>query len=102
MPLDSNEQFPEMPEGVIPDVEESDVVVQEEGFPTPWHMINALLEVECRQLDFDTYELRSPSHTLTLNKEGFNLYRDDSTQGQVIFEDWLDRNNIVSVPRDDI
>ena len=68
-------------------------------FPTDWHTIDAITGIECRQLTEDTYQLRSPSHSLTVNKEGFDLYRDDTAAGHAIFEDWCHRNNIVAVQR---
>lgn len=73
-----------------------------ESWPTDWHMLDDILKIECRQLSADTYQLRSLSHSITLNSEGFNLYRDHTPQGQVIFEDWCNRNQIVSEPRDDV
>lgn len=68
----------------------------EVGYPTDWHSIDANTEVSCRQLSDNTYQLRSPTHTLTLNKEGFDLYRDNTLQGQVIFGDWCARNNVAA------
>lgn len=73
----------------------------ESPISSDWHIINEPLRVESRQVSLDTYQLRSPTHTVTLNKEGFDLYRDGSHQGMVVFEDWCERNNIVAIPRDD-
>lgn len=63
-------------------------------YPTDWHMIDFELDVECRQISMDTFELRSPKHIMMLNAEGFNLWRDNTLQGQLIFQDWLVRNDI--------
>lgn len=67
--------------------------------PTPtddeWHMINQLTRTECRQMSDDTFQLRTPSHMITINKEGFDLYRLDP----IAFEKWLDDNSIVATPR---
>jgi hypothetical protein len=68
------------------------------SYPTEWHMIDDINKIECRQLSDDTYQLKSLSHILTINKEGFNLFRDHSPQGAVIWNDWLKRNNIISEP----
>lgn len=79
--LDASEQYPEMPE----------------GYYTDWHMVNDLLKVEVRQLSDDTFQLKSPTHSITINREGFDLYRDGSVAGQAIFDDWCLRNKIVPV-----
>lgn len=64
-------------------------------FTDEWHMINQLTRTECRQLSDDTFQLRNASHTLTVNKEGFDLYRSDTPA----FEKWMDDNSIVATPR---
>jgi hypothetical protein len=87
--LDSNEEFPEMPEAAH-DLENNEDPV----YPTAWHLIDSLSNIECRQLSFDTYQLKSLTNIITINKEGFDLYRDHTSQGQVIFTDWMRRNNI--------
>lgn len=71
-------------------------------YPTEWHFIDTENDIQCRQITPFTYQLRSVSHFLTLTKEGFDLYRDNSPQGQAIYEDWCDRNHIVSTLRTDI
>lgn len=63
-----------------------------------WHIIDCLTQVECRQISLDTYQLRSPTHEITINKEGFDLYREDRDK----FEKWVDDNKVVSVVRTDI
>lgn len=66
-------------------------------FPTEWHPVNDPMGVEVRQLSDDTYELRSPSHTITIDSEGFNHYRtSDST-----FEMWMFNHKIEAVARTD-
>jgi hypothetical protein len=74
---------------------------EEVTFPTEWRHIDIILDVECRQVNVDTFELRSASHTLTISRVGFDLYRDSTIAGQVIFENWLDKNGILPVPRED-
>lgn len=74
----------------------------DEEYPTDWHPFNYADSIECRQVSFDTYQLRSKLYVLTLDTEGFNLYRDGTPQGQVIFEDWRKRNQIEPVRRDDV
>lgn len=68
-------------------------------FPTEWHMIDAITKVECRQTSEDTYQLRSKTHIVTLNREGFDLYRHGP---DAEFDKWLDENHIVSEKRDDL
>jgi hypothetical protein len=78
-------------------VEEDDV----NSFPSDWHPIDILKGVECRQVSLDTFQLRSASHMLTLNREGFDYYRNGTTRGFQQFEEWMIKHEIVSVPRDD-
>jgi len=68
-------------------------------YPTKWHPIDALNGVECRQLSDDTYQLRSPITVITINAEGFALYRDHTFDGQLSFNVWLRDNNIVAYDR---
>ncbi len=58
-----------------------------------WHVIDAITGIEARQISFDTFQIKSSSHILTLNREGFNLYREGPTDA---FEKWLDENHIVA------
>jgi len=67
-----------------------------EGYSTEWHLLDAEEKVECRQLSLDTYELRSPTHLITLSHEGFALYLDNSEAGKIIFQDWCQRHNVMS------
>lgn len=78
----------------------TDVIVNE--YPTQWHLIDSESDIECRQVSPALYQLRSATHFLVLSKEGFDLYRDNSPQGQAIYEDWCDRNHIVSTLRTDL
>jgi hypothetical protein len=73
-----------------------------EEYPTEWRLLDEHFNIECRQLSLDTYQLRNELSVLTVNKEGFNLYRDGSFQGAIVFNDWLKRNNINIEPRDDV
>ena len=68
-------------------------------YPTDWRTIDSLVPIDCRNLSDDTYQLRSPSHTITINAEGFELFRSGDSKA---WNKWLDDNNIESVPRDDI
>jgi hypothetical protein len=95
--LDSNDEHPEMPEGALPETLENN---EDPVYPGAWRDANYLLGTQVRQISFDTYQLRSASHQITINHEGFDLYRDGSPAGQTIFEDWCSRNNIVAVPLD--
>lgn len=70
-------------------------------YPTDWHSINVLANTEVRQLSEDTFELRSASHTVVLNKVAFNLYRDGSEAGNAIFDNYCERNGLHAVPRTD-
>jgi hypothetical protein len=70
-------------------------------YPTEWHHIDILKGVECRQMSDDTFQLRSISHMLTVDREGFNHYRNGTIDGLRKFEDWMAKHEIVSVPRDD-
>jgi hypothetical protein len=68
-------------------------------YPTEWHMIDDIRKTECRQLSVDTYELRNAGYTIILPKKGFDLFRDGSPQGEIIFEQWCDDHNIFPTPR---
>lgn len=62
-------------------------------YPTDWHLMDVIAGIECRQLSDDTYELRSATTSLTLNKEGFEIFR----RGNVAeWRQWLRDNNIVT------
>lgn len=73
-----------------------------DAYPTKWHSFDVTEEMECRQLAPDKYEIRSAVSVMTLSQEGFNLFRDRSPQGQVIFMDWMERNNISSYSREGV
>ena len=75
---------------------------EEKVFPTEWHVIDSIAGIECRQTSEETYQLRSSSHIITVNQEGFDLYRDNSDAGRAIFEDWCARFAIIAVPRTDV
>ena len=92
--LDASEQFEEMP----PDTQTLPYMQDDPIYPTDWHMVNDLLKTEVRQLSFDTYQLRTPTHTIIINQEGFDLSRDGSLAGEAIFEDWLVRNKVMAHP----
>lgn len=68
-------------------------------YPTEWHMLDSLTHVECRQLSDDTYQLRSATHSITINTEGFNIYRESVASK---WNRWLEANDIQSIPRDDL
>ncbi len=76
----------------------------EEGaiYPTEWHLFDAIANVECRQLSDDTFELRSPTHSITVNRVGFDLYRDNTQEGRETFEKWFDEHGLTTTVRDDI
>jgi hypothetical protein len=63
-----------------------------------WHMIDYILKVECRRTADDTYQLRTPSNIVTVNSEGFSLYRTDISA----FEQWLDDHQIAVFSRNDV
>lgn len=69
-----------------------------ESWPTDWHIINVITGVEARQISMDTFQLKTASHTVTLNQEGFNLYRSGPAEA---FDKWLDEHHIVSEMRND-
>lgn len=71
-------------------------------YPEQWHMFDAIEEIECRRISIDTYQLRSPTHIITLNEEGFELYRDGSPEGVLKFSEWMGENHVIPVRRDDI
>jgi hypothetical protein len=74
------------------------------GWPieTDWHMLDAIEEIEARRTSLDTYEVRSPTSQMMLSGEGFNLFRDRTPQGEVIFHDWCRRHNIQMTRRADV
>lgn len=67
----------------------------ESEYPTDWHMIDDIAKVQCRQVSHDTYQLRTYTHVMTINKEGFDLYRADDQA----FDEWCTKNKIVAIPR---
>ncbi len=68
------------------------------SYPTKWHVINDPIGLECRQISVDTYELRTATHVVRVNKEGFDLYR----ESDVLFDKWLKDNNIPIQERHDL
>lgn len=66
-----------------------------EMYPTDWQMYDGMGKEEIRKTSADTYQLRTPEGILTLNQEGFNLYRDDKSA----FLKWADEHHIQIEPR---
>jgi len=62
-------------------------------------MIDSISEIECKMFSLDTYQLRSPTHIITVNKEGFEYFKDSN---QEKWNHWLMVNNIKSVKRTDV
>lgn len=79
-------------------------------YPTEWHMIDAINNIECRQMSYDSYQLRSRVHTITINKEGLDLFREsmtDTYMSGTVGSKWNkylrdNYHNIKSEPRDDV
>lgn len=69
------------------------------AYPTDWHTFDVLRDIESRQLSADTFEIRDKRYTMVLDLEGYNLFRDDSPQGQAIFDDWMVRNDVHAFDR---
>ncbi|HEY0771015.1 MAG TPA: hypothetical protein VGD31_11850 [Sphingobacteriaceae bacterium] len=69
------------------------------SYPTDWHTADELNKIEVRQTSEDTFQLRSPTHTITITKEGFDIFR-SSNLG--LWNSYLANNNIEFHPRDDI
>jgi hypothetical protein len=77
----------------------ANITHEDAPFPTEWHDIDVLAGTECRQLTENTFELRSFSHTIVVDREGFDLYREDSTGHAIQFEEWCKAHNIVAMER---
>lgn len=60
-------------------------------YPTKWVMLDPDTQIQYRQTTDNTYQLKSLSHILTINKEGFDLYRYGSIED---FEIWLAENHL--------
>lgn len=73
-------------------------------YPTEWHTIDSLSNIECRQLTDDTYQLRSPTYDIIVNSEGFELYRQnkDHTLGYTVFENWYEEHYNHPIYRKDL
>jgi hypothetical protein len=74
------------------------ILMPDDPEPT-WRLLDALSDIEIRQISLDTYEMRSPTHHIMINQEGFDLFRSNDSAK---WNRWLKDHNIVSVPRDDI
>jgi hypothetical protein len=70
-------------------------------YPSEWHTWDYHLGIEVRHLEPDKYQLKSKTHLLTISKEGFDLYRDRTESGRVIFDDWCIRHGILATLRID-
>ncbi len=62
-----------------------------------WRTIDHLNGIEMRQEGLDTYTLRSATHTVIVNSEGWDAYR----QGGADWNSWMQRNNVGARVRDD-
>lgn len=69
-------------------------------YPTEWHQLDISDEVDCRQLSDDTFQLRWPGFTQTIDKVGFDLYRqnEDLTPGYSKFDSWCEENHNHPIP----
>jgi hypothetical protein len=69
-----------------------------EELPSDWRILNELNGIEVRQISLDTYQMRNKYDVVTVNREGFNLYREHNYAS---FAEWMRVNNVESVARDD-
>lgn len=67
-------------------------------FSHDWRILDAEKEIECKQISLDTFQLRSSTHVVTVDKEGFQAY---ISRDRGPWVDWLLKNNVKSVPRVD-
>lgn len=89
----TSEEFDPNEHGEARGPELSDITGGEtDVYPTEWHMIDQLAHEEVRQLSPDTYQLRDKLAIVTLDREGFNLYREANT---IQFMRWMSDNNVV-------
>jgi hypothetical protein len=64
-----------------------------DSYPTTWAPIQDVYGIEYRQTTADTYQLRSLTHIVTVNLEGFATYiRDPKNVDD--FEWWCTENNV--------
>jgi hypothetical protein len=59
-----------------------------------WHTIDSTSDTECRRIGKYEYQLRNKYFMVTIDKEGFDVYREQDSD---VFADWLKDHNIVSV-----
>jgi hypothetical protein len=61
-------------------------------------MADDVNKIECRQLSEDTFQLRSYFTLFTVNREGFNIWR----ESRDLFEQWCATHKVepVSLPLD--
>lgn len=62
----------------------------ESKYPTEWHSIDETNYILCRQTSDDTYQLKDSHNGITLNTEGFNLWRSNLAA----FIKWRDETGV--------
>ena len=63
----------------------------EPEYPTDWHRIDDYLSINSRQTGLDTFQLTNRVTTYTVNKEGFDIFRENPFP---VFKQWLWDNKI--------
>ncbi len=69
-----------------------------EKFPTVWRDVDQEYGWQVRQTSLDTWQLRSRTHVVTIDTEGFNLFRSGN---EAVWEKYLTDNSITPVHRAD-
>jgi hypothetical protein len=63
-------------------------------YPDDWHVIDHLAGISCRQTSNDTYQLTNGLTMYTVNKEGFDVFRENHP---TVFYAWLKEHKIQGV-----
>ncbi len=69
-------------------------------YPKNWAIIPHYPAFESRQLSEDTYQIRSKTHQITVNKEGYDLFLSEDRPNS--WAAWMEQNHVVSFRREDV
>lgn len=75
---------------------------EEPIYPTEWRRMDIFDVTEVRQTSDDTYQIRTPYKVITINSEGFRLYRNClAIQDFNAFDVWVKEHGAIVTPRKD-
>jgi hypothetical protein len=74
---------------------------EDDYYPSNWCDVDP--GIEARRIALDTFELRSETHVMLLDREGFDLYLKQTEKGDCLdFKAWCKNHNVESRQREDI